>query len=178
MFFTYRLHTAWTFGPNTGNTMSLQRFWALNVVVPLLSMQGQKALGFHQKYLNLCCEDEQMSYGFGTTWGWVINDRIFIFGWTIPLLGLARWCRSASQRTDFWSPRTFIPSKLSLWRVNPSKGLVCRDKPFRIEHSVCFKWVIESFILFKNWESFRNEMLLCVAIVQLRLCLELFSQNQ
>ncbi len=21
----------------------------------------------------------------GTTWGWVINDRIFIFGWTIPL---------------------------------------------------------------------------------------------
>ncbi len=23
--------------------------------------------------------------GFRTTWGWVINDRIFIFGWTIPL---------------------------------------------------------------------------------------------
>ncbi len=22
---------------------------------------------------------------FGTTWGWVINDRIFFFGWTIPL---------------------------------------------------------------------------------------------
>ncbi len=48
-------------------------------------MQCQKALGFHQKYLNLCSEDEQRSYGFGTTWGWVINDRIFIFGWTIPL---------------------------------------------------------------------------------------------
>ncbi len=29
-------------------------FWALIVVVHLLSMQGQKALGFHQKYLNLC----------------------------------------------------------------------------------------------------------------------------
>ncbi len=26
-----------------------------------------------------------MSYGFGTTWGWLINDRIFIFGLTIPL---------------------------------------------------------------------------------------------
>ncbi len=26
------------------------------------------------------------SYGFGMTWGWVINDRIFIFGWTIPLI--------------------------------------------------------------------------------------------
>ncbi len=40
---------------------------------------------FHQKYLNLCSEDEQRSYWFGTTWGWVINDRIFIFGWTNPL---------------------------------------------------------------------------------------------
>ncbi len=34
-------------------------FLALNVVVALLSMQGQKALGFHQKYLNLCSEDER-----------------------------------------------------------------------------------------------------------------------
>ncbi len=47
--------------------MSLQPFRALNVVVALLSMQGQKALGFHQKYLNLCSEDEQRSYGFETT---------------------------------------------------------------------------------------------------------------
>ncbi len=28
----------------------------LNVVRPLLSMEGQKALGFHQTYLNLCSE--------------------------------------------------------------------------------------------------------------------------
>ncbi len=26
----------------------------ITVVVPLLSMQGQKALGFHQKYRNIC----------------------------------------------------------------------------------------------------------------------------
>ncbi len=57
----------------------------LNVSVVLLSMQGQKALGFHQKYLHLCSEDERRSYRFGTTWGWEINDRIFIFGWTNPL---------------------------------------------------------------------------------------------
>ncbi len=31
-------------------------------------------------------QDERRSYGFGTTWVWVINDRIFIFGWTIPLI--------------------------------------------------------------------------------------------
>ncbi len=32
-------------------TMSLLPFWALNVVVPLVSMQGQKALGFHKNTL-------------------------------------------------------------------------------------------------------------------------------
>ncbi len=43
------------------------------------------ALGFHQKYFNLCSKDEWRSYWFRTTWGWVINDRIFMFWWTIPL---------------------------------------------------------------------------------------------
>ncbi len=62
--------------------MSLLPFCILNVSVALLSMEGQKALGFHQKYLNLCFKDEQRSYWFGTTWGWVINDIIVIFGWT------------------------------------------------------------------------------------------------
>ncbi len=38
-----------------------------NISVALLSMQGQRALRFHQKYLNLCSEDEQRSYGLGTT---------------------------------------------------------------------------------------------------------------
>ncbi len=38
--------------------MSIVLFWALIMVVPLLSMEGQKALRFHQKYLNLCSEDE------------------------------------------------------------------------------------------------------------------------
>ncbi len=43
-------------------------------------LEGQRALRFKQNYLNLCSEDERRSYGFGTTSGWVINDRIFIFG--------------------------------------------------------------------------------------------------
>ncbi len=65
-------------------TMSLLSFWALIVLGSLLSMDGQRALRIHQKYLNLCSEDEWKSYSFGTTWGWVINDRISILGWTIP----------------------------------------------------------------------------------------------
>ncbi len=48
-------------------------------------MGGSESSRMHQKYLNLCSEDERRSYMLGTTWGWVINDRIFIFGWTIPL---------------------------------------------------------------------------------------------
>ncbi len=47
--------------------------------------EGQRTLRMHQKYLNLCSEDEQRSYRFGTAWGWVINNRTFIFGWTIPV---------------------------------------------------------------------------------------------
>ncbi len=33
-----------------------------------------------------CSEHEWRSYRFGTTWGQVINDSIYIFGWTIPLI--------------------------------------------------------------------------------------------
>ncbi len=47
----------------------------LTMLVP--SMQGQKARGSHQKYLNLSSEDGWRSYGFGTTWV-VIHDRIVI----------------------------------------------------------------------------------------------------
>ncbi len=39
--------------PLTILMMSLLPFWALNVSVVLLSMQGQKALEFHKKYLYL-----------------------------------------------------------------------------------------------------------------------------
>ncbi len=70
----------WTILP-----MSLLHFYSLIVLISLLSMKGQRALRFHQKYLNLCSEDERRSYGFGTEWGWIIHDRIYIFGWTIPL---------------------------------------------------------------------------------------------
>ncbi len=91
--------------------MSLLPFLALNVSVALLSMQGQKALRFHQKYLNLCSEDEQRSYGFGMTWGWVINDRIFIFGWTIPLTiniihgACSQWLLDSTRTVPCpWSP--------------------------------------------------------------------------
>ncbi len=40
---------------------------SINIAKLETLMEGQKALGFHQKYLYLCSEDERRSYGFGTT---------------------------------------------------------------------------------------------------------------
>jgi len=48
-------------------TLSLWIFWSIKFAQ--LSTEGQKALRFHQKYLNLCSEDERKICGFGTTWG-------------------------------------------------------------------------------------------------------------
>ncbi len=56
--------------------MSLLPFCALKMVVAWLSMQGQRAVRFHQKYLNLCSEDERRSYGFGTTGRIGTNDDV------------------------------------------------------------------------------------------------------
>ncbi len=59
--------------------LNLDRVWTLAVYA------GSESSQVPSKYLNLCSEDERRSYGFETTSGWVINDRIFIFGWTNPL---------------------------------------------------------------------------------------------
>ncbi len=51
------------------------------------SMVPQKQPGYKlsSKYLPLCSAEQRHSYRFRTTWGRVNDDRIFIFGWTIPL---------------------------------------------------------------------------------------------
>ncbi len=83
-----------------------QCFWYLSgpwmCKDPCCLWKDQKALGLNPKHLNLCSEDEWRSYGFGTTWGWVINDRMFIFGWTIPLMSIiaCSWITSEMNRTQ------------------------------------------------------------------------------
>ncbi len=62
--------------------MSLVCFCALIVVAVYA---GSETSRISSKYLNLSSEDERRSYGFGTTRGWIINNIIFIFGWTYPL---------------------------------------------------------------------------------------------
>jgi len=60
-----------------------------------------KSLRFHQKDLNLCSEDERMSYGFGPTWTWENDDIIFYFWVNCPFKSLA-WtnCHSSWKYFD------------------------------------------------------------------------------
>ncbi len=51
----------------------------------------QPGYKLYSEYLHLCSEQIN-SYRFGTTWGWVNDDSIFIFGWTIPLkVHIIKW---------------------------------------------------------------------------------------
>ncbi len=61
--------------------LQLNHWCHMDMVVPLLSMQGQKALRFHQNIL-ICVL--KANKGLGTTWGWVINDN-FHFWVNYPL---------------------------------------------------------------------------------------------
>ncbi len=62
-------------------------FWALTVVITWQSMeQSQASCFFYPKYLKICSKDDQIFFGFGTIWDKVINEKIFILGWSKPLI--------------------------------------------------------------------------------------------
>ncbi len=62
--------------------MSLIYFWPLNVVVAVLSTQGQKVLRFHQKCVFL------FVFRKWTMVLHVLDDGILFLEWTIPLIDL------------------------------------------------------------------------------------------
>ena len=69
-------------------------FWRMSVTSIEFFFSTMEVNGVHQlsgyrhssKYLLLCSEEERNSYRFKTTWGRVNDDRMFIFGWTVPLM--------------------------------------------------------------------------------------------
>ncbi len=70
-----------------------EQFWGTidfhNIYFPSMEVNGApKQLGYKlsSKYLHLCSAEQRYSYRFGNTWGWVNDDRIFIFWWTFPLM--------------------------------------------------------------------------------------------
>ncbi len=85
----------------------LATFWALNVSVALLSLQGQK-------------HSDRRSYGFGTTWGWVINDISF---WMNYLLYTSS-CPFIPFLTSLCSlfPQIPYPARALYWRDPAAAG--------------------------------------------------------
>ncbi len=85
------------------------------------------------KYLPLCSAEQRNSYRFGTTWGGVNDDIIYICGWTIPLsclfvcflrLNICINCifslfNFLVMTNDFLDPKGFI-----LWTQQPLWELV------------------------------------------------------
>ncbi len=74
---------------NVGNRAVLGHHWLpYNIFFSTMDVNGApKHPGYKlsSKYLPLCSAEQIHSYRFGTTWGWVNYDSIFIFGWTIRL---------------------------------------------------------------------------------------------
>ncbi len=71
-----------------------EQFWGTidfhSIFFPTMEVNGapkQPGYKLSSKYLPLCSAEQRNSYRFGTTWGWVNDDWIFIFRWTIPLKG-------------------------------------------------------------------------------------------
>ncbi len=59
-----------------------------SIFSPTMEVNGapkQPDYKLSSKYLPLCSAEQRNSYRFGSTWEWVNDDRIFIFGWTVPL---------------------------------------------------------------------------------------------
>ncbi len=59
-------------------------FFFLLEVNSALKQPGYKLTS---KYLPWCLAEQRNSYKFGTTWGWVNDDSIFTFGWSLS----SRW---------------------------------------------------------------------------------------
>ncbi len=135
------------------------------------------------EYLPLCSAEQRHSYRFGTTWGWVNDDRIFIFGWTIPLNFLE------SNSTVCITPLVWVSSRqavslcisggyISLSAGYNSKPVGCdRSLNKLLNHSLHWfiqnanffsnktneiHWIIYLTDSFKNADSFRNEIL-CIS---------------
>ncbi len=71
-----------------------EQFWDTidyhSIYFPTMEVNGapkQPVYKLSSKYLPLCSAEQIHSYRLGTTWGWVNDDTIVLFGWTIPLIG-------------------------------------------------------------------------------------------
>ncbi len=80
---------------------------------------------------------------FGTTWWWVINDRIFIFGWINLETNLKYFLNSLSS----WCAFTLVVNQLLLWSVD--RALHCKSAPIFI-HYILLRNILFR-VVYKTW---------------------------
>ncbi len=129
------------------------------------------------KYLPLCSTEQRRSYRFGTTWGWV-NDRIFIFGWTIPLMHRSKWpyktrfiSRVPTLLESTWISDIWIQGLESTWikfEIHFIYGAISK-----IVHMCCQRQK-ETALMIGRWCS-AEKNLVCVLMRSLEPCAEQFS---
>ncbi len=89
--------------------MSLLPFWAFNVVVPLLSMQNQKTLRFHQNILISSKYKNYQSFSVGETKIKKLK-RIYKFYLSFNLIYLSLGKREGHNK--MYNPRLIFAEKL------------------------------------------------------------------
>ncbi len=106
-----------------------EQFWGTidfhSIFFPTMEVNGapkQPGYKLSSKYLPLCSAEQRHSYRFGTTWGWVNDDRIFIFGWTIPLMVLQTiykemYCSSMSFPGSPNAQKCYFPNANNLCKM-------------------------------------------------------------
>ncbi len=94
-----------------------EQFWGTidfhSIFFPTMEVNGapkQPGYKLSSKYLPLCSAEQRHSFRFGTTWGWVNDDSIFIFGWTIPLSRTGIFCSNSQKLYGSKFPIFFMPN--------------------------------------------------------------------
>ncbi len=84
----------------------------------------------------LCSAEQRNSYRFGTTRGSVNDDRIFIFGWTIPLMTWRRSAKRSGTKSLLRCVQAWWPTTRSIWPLClPTRVLPPSTKPCFVKGS-------------------------------------------
>ncbi len=107
-----------------------EQFWGTidfhSIFFPTMEVNGapkQPGYKLSSKYLPLCSAEQRHSYRFGTTQGWVNDDRIFIFGWTIPLITAS--IRRGMEVISLWHCWGGMEAQVSLTVAFRSSAFLC-----------------------------------------------------
>lgn len=111
--------------------------------------------------LLLCSTEWRKSNEFQTTRGWVNDDRVFIFGWTIPIKYDADEKKKLSQISYLYA------SWVSGWQIRSAYSLGCISQVLRLgkRSRVCLYYHLENNVhvlcqFMKNECSSQNVMFL------------------